>query len=349
MIGRADGYLARLFLWRFAACLGGFIGVVELLDLLDNATDMMTRGSGGIVAVATYAGLRLPLIALQLVPLATLVAALLALAHIGQSSEVVALMAAGRSYARVFGALVPVALAIAIGHFTLGELVAPAADRALRIWLERTGEPDREVERIWVHQRSTILAFEGVAPDGSWLTGVVIVERDDAGSVLARTDARAAEFGAGWTLHDAVRVDAEGRTTRATAMPWSTAIVPGELAGLARPAQAYALADLAALRDEARLGTRTRSFYRVQWQKKFAGPLAVPLMILIAAPVARGLRAGSMARLLAGFGIAFCYLIADGLAQVTAEAGALPPTLAAWGPTLVFAAVGGAVLVFTEG
>jgi len=220
----------------------------------------------------------------------------------------------------------------------------------LRIWLERTAEPDQKVERIWVHQRSTILAFEGVAPDGTWLTGVVIAERDQAGSILARTDARAAEFGAGWILHDAVRVDAEGRTTRAATMPWSTAIVPGDLAGLARPAQAYALAELGALRDEARLGTRTRSFYRVQWQKKFAAPLAVPLMILIAAPVARGVRgrAGSMAHLLAGFGIAFCYLIADGLAQVTAEAGALPPTLAAWGPTLVFAAVGGAILVFTE-
>lgn len=348
----ADRYLARAFALRFAAALAGFAGVVLLLDLLENATEMMTRGTGGIGAVATYAGLRLPLVVLQLVPIAALVGALLALAGAGQRLEIVALKAAGRSYYRVLAGLVPVALAIAAFQFALGELVAPGADRELRVWLERTAEPDEDVERLWVRNRTTVLAFEGVDPDGRWLNAPLIVERDAAGLLLARTEARAAEHGAGgWVLIEATRVGADGVVTRVPRLPWTTAIVPDDLAGLARPAQAYALADLAALRDETRLGTRTRAFYQVQWHEKFAAPLAVPLMILIAAPVARGVRgrAGSLGRLVVGGLAAFCYLVADGLAQVVAEAGALPPLLAAWAPTLVFAAIGGAVLVSTEG
>lgn len=352
MTGLVDRYVARLFASRFAAALLGFVGVVELLDLLENATEMATRGAGGLGAVATYAGLRLPLVALQLIPIAALVGALLALARLGQSYEVVAMKVAGRSYYRVIAGLLPVAIVIAVGHFALGELVAPSADRALRVWLERTARPDDDVERTWVRQKGTIVAFEGVAPDGAWLGGVLVVERDADGLVVARTDARAAEHGAaGWVLHDAVRVGADGAVARAERMPWATAAVPDDFAGLARPAQAYGLAELAALGDEQRLGIRTRNFYRVQWHEKFAAPLAVPLMILIAAPVARGVRgrAGSLGRLVAGGAIAFGYLVANGLAQVVAETGALPAALAAWAPTLAFAAVGGAILIHTEG
>ncbi|MBM3585680.1 MAG: LptF/LptG family permease [Alphaproteobacteria bacterium] len=347
----ADRYLARLFATRFAACLLGFAAVVLLLDLLENATAMMTRGEGGLGAVATYAGLRLPLVLVQLVPIAALVGALLALARVGQTLELVAIKAAGRSYYRVLAGLVPVALAVAALHFALNDLVAPDADRALRVWLERTAEPDEDIERLWVRDRGTILAFEGVDPDGRWLSAPLIVERDAAGVATARTEARAAEHGeGGWVLLDATRVAADGTVTRAARLPWATRIVPDDLAGLARPAQVYALADLAALRDDARLGTRTRAFYQVQWHEKFAAPLAVPLMILIAAPVARGVRgrAGTLGRLVFGGAVAFCYLLGDGLAQVVAEAGVLPPALAAWAPTLVFAAAAGAVLVATE-
>ncbi len=351
MTGRLDRYVARLFAGRFVVALVGFAGVVELLDLLENATDMAARGDGGLGAVATYAGFRLPLIVLQLVPIAALVGALLALARLGSSFEVVAAKAAGRSYYRLLAGLMPVALVIALGHFALGELVAPPADRALRVWLERTAEPDDDQDRVWVRLKDGIVSFAGVAPDGAWLNAPLVIERDASGAVIARTDARAAEHAAGWVLHDAVRVTADGDVTRAARLAWPTSAVPDDFAGLAQPAEAYGLAELAELIAATRLGPRTRTFYRVQWHEKFAAPFAVPLMILIAAPVARGVRgrAGALRGLLFGGAIAFGYLVADGLVQVLAEAGALPALLAAWVPALVFASVGGAILVHAEG
>jgi lipopolysaccharide export system permease protein len=67
--------------------------------------------------------------------------------------------------------------------------------------------------------------------------------------------------------------------------------------------------------------------------------------------VAQGVRGrqGSVGRTIAGVGIAFLFFVADGLAQVMAEAGTLPAVLAAWSPTALFALVAGSILLRSEG
>jgi lipopolysaccharide export system permease protein len=344
-------YVSRLFIARFLACLGGFVGLVVLLDLLDNATEMIERG--GLSGLGVYAGLRLPLVALQLVPIATLVAALITLTRLGHTLEIVACKAAGLSFYRVLLALMPVAFVIGLGLFMLGDVVAPPADRALRLWLERTALPDQDPsDRVWLRRPGMVLAFDSVAPDGALLNGVTIVERDPEGRLVARTTAQAAEHGAsGWTLRDAVRESADGQVARLATQSWTTNLKPDDLAGLAEPQQSYALGELGGLIADKRVGTRTRNFYLAQWHKKLAAPAACALMVLIAAPVAQGVRgrAGSFSRFGLGLIVAFAYFVTDGLTQVMSEAGVLAPALGAWAPTLLFATVAAAFLVFSEG
>lgn len=345
-------YLSRVFLARFLACLGGFVGLVVLLDLLDNATEVIER-AGGPSGLLIYAGLRLPLVALQLVPIATLVAALITLTRLGQTLEIVACKAAGMSFYRVLVSLMPVALAIGLGLYVLGDAVAPPADRALRLWMERTALPDDDPsDRIWLRRPGMVLAFDSVAPDGALLNGVTIVERDAEGRLLVRTTARTAEYGAGgWTLREVAREAADGRADTLPQAPWATPLRPADLAGLAEPQQSYALSELSGLIADKRVGTRTRNFYLAQWHKKLAAPAACALMVLIAAPVAQGVRgrAGSFGRFGMGLVVAFAYFVTDGLTQVLSEAGVLSPALGAWAPTLLFASVAGAFLVFSEG
>ena len=49
-----------------------------------------------------------------------------------------------------------------------------------------------------------------------------------------------------------------------------------------------------------------------------------------------------------GIGVGFTYFVADGLAVAMGEAGKLPPVIAAWSPGLIFAALGGFVVLQVE-
>jgi lipopolysaccharide export system permease protein len=346
-----DLYLTRLFLATFAACLGGFAGIIQVLDLLNNATDVLARAGGGLGILAWYAAMRLPLVALQIMPMAALIAALLVLTRLGQTHEVTALKAAGRSYYATLLGLVPAAALIALSHFALGEFVAPPADRALRLWMERNpGEGDAG-ERLWLRHDGDVIAVGSVAPGGAYLSRVVVFRRGPDAGLSRRIEAASAEYGPdGWTLRQVATVGTDGVIANGAAMPWPTTIVPDDLAGLARPQLAYGLAELDALVAETAVGTRARTFYTAQAHRKFAAPAASFLMILIAAPVAQGVRGrqGGMARTILGVGIAFLFFVGDGLAQVLAEAGTLPAVLAAWSPTALFALVAGSILLRNE-
>ncbi|MSP82227.1 MAG: LptF/LptG family permease [Alphaproteobacteria bacterium] len=348
----ASVYLSRLFLTRFIACLLGFAGIIQVLDLLNNATDILTRGGGEVGAIGFYAATRLPLVAMQIMPMAALIAALLTLTRVGQTLEIVALKAAGQSYYRTLAGLIPAAAVVAAAHFLIGEVVAPPADRALRLWLEQHPGAGEHASRLWIRHGGEVIAVAGVAPGGAYLNHILLFRRDGENALVERIEARAAEHGAaGWTLLDATAIDTLGQVARSERLPWTTTVMPDDLAGLARPQLAYGLAELDALVAETAIGTRARTFYVAQIHKKFAAPAATLVMILIAAPVARGVRGrqGAAGRTIAGVGIAFLFFVVDGLAQVTAEAGSLPAILAAWSPTALFALVAGSVLLYTEG
>ncbi len=53
-------------------------------------------------------------------------------------------------------------------------------------------------------------------------------------------------------------------------------------------------------------------------------------------------------RAVIGMGLGFLYFVADNFALAMGNLGAYPPLVAAWGPFLLFLAIGEAVLLKTE-
>ena len=105
-------HLSTLFLGRWLAALLGLAAMLQLLDLLDNATDVLARG-GGAAGVARYALLRLPSAAERLVPLAALVAGLLTFARLAAGSEAATMRALGVSGHRMVRMLLPACFLVA--------------------------------------------------------------------------------------------------------------------------------------------------------------------------------------------------------------------------------------------
>jgi len=85
---------------------------------------------------------------------------------------------------------------------------------------------------------------------------------------------------------------------------------------------------------------------KVQLHKKFAFPVIVLVMAVLAVPfsVSAGKR-GAIAGVAVAAGIAVVYLSVSGLFEAMGNVSQLPPVLAAWSPDLIFGLVGGYLIL----
>lgn len=159
-------YLSGIFLARATAVLLGLAALLQLLDLLDKAGDVLARG--GVPDIGRYALLRLPTTLGQLVPLAVLVGAILTFRRLAASLEITAMRATGLGSWRIMGALVPACALAACLQFGLQAGVAPYSERALADWWDHREVQDRPLaldRRMWLRDGTDILAADAVSPD----------------------------------------------------------------------------------------------------------------------------------------------------------------------------------------
>src|SRR3712207_4305982 len=90
-------YVARRFLGATFAMLAGLTLLVSLFDFIELLRRAATRQDATFGLVATIAGLRLPFVALQILPFAILLGGILAFWRLTRSSELVVARAAGIS------------------------------------------------------------------------------------------------------------------------------------------------------------------------------------------------------------------------------------------------------------
>lgn len=353
-------YLTRLFLGRALGALLALAGLLQLLDLLDTASQVLARG--GVPDVLRYAALRSPTLIGQAVPLAVLLGAALAFLRLSATSEMAALRAAGVGAWRVLAALAPACALAAAVHSALLLAVAPRSERALADWWDGLGaaagaaaEPVAVPHRLWFRIGSDIVAADAVSLDGERLAGVLVIRREGDGRATERIEARRAEHSAaaGWVLREVSVVRPAGARAEALAeLDWPEGPPPATLRALARPTEAQPLGRLLAGARGEGAASRGGAFYAARAHSA-AAMLATPfVMLLLAAPAAFGLPrqgGGAARRAAVGLALGLGYLMAAGLLGALGETGALPPALAAWTAPLIFTAVGVRLLQREEG
>ena len=353
MTGVLARHLSKLFLGRWLAALLGLSVLLGLLDLLDNATDVLARG-GGAVGILRYTALRLPLAAERLVQMAVLVAALLTFSRLAAGSEAATLRALGVGGGRMVRALVPACLVIAVSGFLLTDQVVPRAQREFdRWWAALPAAPAPEEKPVWLRAGRDVVSVQRVATDGRRLDGVMIARRDARGVATERLDARSAEHGPrGWVLHGVRVAGTDGTTVRdAEAMPWPEAPPPANIVDLAHPIEGGTTARLLDILAGRWIGSRGDAVYRTELQGRVAN-LAMPLiMVLLAFPATMALPRRGNGLVLAGGGLllGLSFVALSGGLSAMGEAGVLAPALAAWGAPILFGSVGVAMLLHLDG
>jgi len=383
VMSTAGRYASLSLLKHLALTLFGFVAFLLLLDLMNRGDEVVQRHGKSALALAKYAALRLPDLAGFILPFAVLIAALLMLAKLARNNEIMALKASGLSFYRLLLSLVPAALLVGLLHFLLSDQVVPRTARILEQWdaaaqpaapagksaadtSAPTGlsggvtltapspGPSQSIE--WIRDGDSFVRIEAVLADGKELQGVTIFERKARAVLSERVLAERAVFdGTGWRLINVRKLSlADGqdrKPERVAEMPWQTSLTPDHLADLTTDPATLSMAEVWRFVSHPEVGSRPDDFYRTWMLRKIALPLVTIMMVLLAAPVAQGLQrhGGLSAGLAVGVGLGFLYFVADGLLLTLGEMGTIPPMVAAWSPTALFAALGVSALLKIEG
>jgi lipopolysaccharide export system permease protein len=316
--------------------------------------------------VAEIAGLRLPYIAMQLLPFAVLLGGMLAFWRLTRSSELIVARAAGVSAwgflaAPMFCALLLGALATA-GVSPLSSAMLSRAESLDSAYLRTGGGPLaltggqlwlRQSDRELTPQGVAIIHAQGVQLQGKTLTAAEanVFRLDGADRLLTRVEATKATLGPGaWILENArvVRPDHLPDPPKIILLP--TDLTVGRVQeSFASPdtLSVWQLPDFIALLDRSGFSTIR---HRLHFQALLALPLLAATMSLVAAGFSmRPARRGGVVRMI-GSGVAagFALFVISKMAEEFGQSGALPVGLAAWAPAAAGLMLAVALLLHVE-
>lgn len=352
-------YSIKMLLIRFFGILIGLSVVLQMLDLLAQSDAIMAADGATSDSILRYISLRLPQLVSQFAPFVMLLATLLTLASLNQSSEIVIMKAIGMSAHRILLPLGMGAAMIASLHFIFNETIVVNANAELDYWTDQEfaiGLPPAPTVagRVWIKEGQHFLRIESVAveSDKVILDDIAVFERAGNGvfEELLRADF-AWHMEGRWTLYNVRQFDVVSHQLTSTpSMDWPISTPPERFLALTvNPKHANFIElrrSIKKLEDEGLPTARLEASY----YQKFAGPAAALLMPLLAAIAAFGVqRAGTLfVRLITGLALGFTYFVADNFMLAMGEFGVAPPFLAAWAPFFLFLFVGYAVLFNTE-
>lgn len=361
-----SAYVGRIFFGSTVAVLAGLLAVVALFDVIE----LMRRASGrtdvGFGDLVGITALKLPFLAIEILPFAILLGGLIAFWRLTRSSELIVARAAGVSAWQFLA--VPVGLAVGLGLFAtlaLSPVSAMMLARAERLdtSLLRGGAGSFGLsgEGLWVRQH------DEQVPGGGWsiihgrrveiagsalrLKGVTVFRLTERDAFHSRLEADAAELQPGrWRLTNAASVAVERPREPVPEVMIPTDLTVSRLQDSLAPPDTlsfWALPRFIAVLDDAGFSSLK---HRLRFQALLALPLLAGVMVLVAAGFSmRQARRG-------GVGLAIAAGIAAGVAlfvlsKVVGEfggSGTIPVALAAWTPAGVGLALAVAMLLHLE-
>lgn len=339
MIGR--------FLKPFAYGLGLFAVLIFLGDTFDKM-NYIVKSRAPLHVIFECLWLGVPYWAVRVIPMATLLATLVAMSGFVQSGEWLATQSCGLETRRFWAPILWASLGVAVVAFAAQETVMPAAwARSRRLWHEQV-HPEPE----WRMYNDVVFALDDrlfvqcslFLPQDGRMERPVLETLGPRG-VVSQLDARYAVWdgrAARWVFKEGVErsFGAEGTVEK----PFKEAVSPldsppDEL--IPRPIDP----DQMSLREVRSYARRVGRFggspreYEVAAQAKMAYPLANVVVCALGIPIALRLRRSSrVISFCAALALSFGYLWCMEVARAMGVGGTLPPWAAAWAADAGFGA-----------
>lgn len=300
-----DQYLVRSFAVPFLLCVGGISGIMITMDLLNNANDFVTAKFGAGKIMLFYLAL-LPQILVTITEAALLLATLYALGRMSRYNELISMMSAGRSVARITAPVLIFAAWCSLAVMALNYQLAPQADRTKDEMLQDSGRRvakdakrveynvsyrNREDRRNWLIFR---LPYD--LSDRNAMNEIWIMQQDAKGDPQTMIIAKRAAWNPvirTWTFYQALVLDFTTnpkvpvkRYEEKLPIMESWRETPGSiLSDRLNPEYLGVPELLAYLKTNASLPERSLAKYESAFHWRFALPFRCFLFVLLAAPL----------------------------------------------------------------
>jgi len=354
-----DDYVLRDFAMNLALVLASFLLLLLIFTLFELLGDIL-RNQISPMIVGEYLLNVSPYFLYNIAPLSILLAVLITLGLMQRSNEITAIKATGISIYRVVTPVLAACAVLAAGLFFSDQLYLPHANKrqdALRNMIK--GKPAQTYlnpDRKWIFgEHSDIYYYQLFDSERDQFGRLSVFEFSPGTFELTR---RIYAERAHWeeTLQRWVCTQGWQRDLRGAAIADYRKFEVATFPGLSEP-PIYFKKEVKQssemnyqelrryIRDLQQSGFDVVRL-RVQLEKKFAFPMITLVMAVLAIPfsLAAG-RRGTVTGVATAVGIALVYWTVSGLFEAMGNISQLPPFLAAWAPDLIFALLGGYMIL----
>ncbi len=361
-----DEYVVREFLSTFLLVRTGCV-LLRLVFTFDDLVGDIRRNHIPLTTVGAYLVNLTPDMLYKIAPLAVLIAALVTFGVLNRNSEIIAMKATGISLYRLVIPIVSIAAILSVSLFLFDQYYLPQANRrqeALRNIIK--GKPPQTVlhpEHSWIFgqphagEPGRIFYYEFFDPDRKEFANLSVFEFDPSTfsitrRIFAARVSRDADHGS-WRFEDGWVRDLNGAETTAYREFSLTTFSeihedPGYFTKENLQSQEMNFGQLDGyIRDLRQSGFDTMRLRVALWHK-LAYPLIAIVMAMLAIPFALSMgRRGSLTAIAVAIAVALAYWVVDGLFGAMGNVNYLPAALAAWSSDILFALVGGYLLLRT--
>lgn len=350
-----DRYVLKKFLVPFLYCFLGFIAIWLVFDLSDNGPDFI-EGKASFSFILEFYLSQIPEIVVISLPVGQLLALLYCLTQMSRSNEIISMLGAGRSVARVLLPLFAVGLLLTgvAAYFNY-----EGAPRAAKIKKEMQREIKRGEKRenaikghLFINRENQRMWFMRlIRPDRQSIHDFQIIQKDAEGRIVSQIYGRTGTFDEAtrtWTFDDAMVVQMEPngdiRNTRHlptlemkaySETPWRIASSVMNPDYLSVPELRDYLKFNADFPESRLAPFRTNLFYR------FSLPWACLVVVFLAAPL--GIvysRRGILGGVALAIALFFLLVFTSSLMIALGKGSRISAPVAAWTPIVVFFGIG---------
>ena len=354
-----DDYVLRDFFVNLALVLSSFIMLLLVFTLFELLGDIL-RNQISPVVVGEYLWNVTPYFLYTTSHYGILLAVLITLGWMQRSNEITAMKATGISIYRVIVPLLIAATLVAGGLFFFDQFYLPRANKrqdALRNRIK--GKPPQTYlnpDRRWIFgQHSTIYYYQVFDPERAQFGNLSVFQFDPATFQLT---ARIYAARAHWddSLQRWVCTQGWERAFHGSAIEKYQTFDVSTFAAISEPPPYFQKE----VRQSSEMSYEELRRYihdlqqsgfdvvrlRVQLQKKFAFPIIALVMAVLAVPFAlSGRKRGAIAGVATAVGIAVVYSVTSEMFEAMGNISQLPPAMAAWSPDIIFALLGGYLIL----
>lgn len=356
-MGILNRYIATAWLRLLGLCLGSFMAVYLVLDMMDKIPRFI-RAGGAARDMFAFFIFKLPEMVGQTASFSILMATLLTLGLLSRNSEITAMRSCGVSLFKISLPMLVLGLVASLLLLVNAELIVPKSyenmERIERVAIKKQGaNAVFKRNNIWFRSDSMIIQAQLFEPKEKVLRGIIIWRLDASMNPLGRIDAESAEFqNDRWILKKVVEKDfTSGQGFAVQTVPAKEIALNlriDDLKVLDNNADNLGYNKLKEYADNLRRGGYHAYRYLTMMHAKLSAAFAAFVMVVLGIPFAlRNSRSGGIALGIgASVGIGFVYFVVNAVLLSYGRSGVLPPFVAAWGANLIFV-LGGVWLSMT--